>query len=251
MVVMEWLKSLGLNDKQRKLYLYLLENGAVNASKIAQDLGEQRTNVYLITESLEQKGLVEKDESSPVVLFRATDPERLQRLMTEKQKQLAGSATELKRALPELKGLYHLNTASDGLAYFEGLKGYEAALEDMIRSKSEVCVFGASNVSGARPDAWSILQKKLGERSLAKVPTRILFEESLRETTDIASRKRQKMQVRFWGNSVFAGEVAIYGSTVVLTTYDEKLISLVIKNSDIAATMQAIFDTAWVTPASN
>jgi hypothetical protein len=54
------------------------------------------------------------------------------------------------------------------------------------------------------------------------------------------------MEVRLWGGSVFAGEVAIYGNTVVLTTYDERLISLVIKNPDIATTMQTIFDTAWV-----
>ncbi|MEO8863345.1 MAG: hypothetical protein ABI354_03420 [Candidatus Saccharimonadales bacterium] len=54
------------------------------------------------------------------------------------------------------------------------------------------------------------------------------------------------MDVRFWGESVFEGEVAIYGPTVIMTTYDDKLISLVIKNSAIAATMQAIFDTAWL-----
>lgn len=242
---MEWLKALGLNEKQQRLYLYLLENGAATASKLAQSVGEQRTNIYLITEVLEQKGLVEKDESRPVVEFRAANPENLQKLMMNRQKQLAGSAAELKRALPELQGLYHLNTAHDGMAYFEGLKGYEAALEDMIRSQYEVCVFGASNVSRARPDAWSILQNKLNKRALVKVRTRILFEEALKETTDIASRKRQRMEVRFWGCSVFAGEVAIYGNTIVLTTYDEKLISLVIKNSEIATTMRAIFDTAW------
>lgn len=243
---MEWFKLLGLNDKQRNLYMYLLENGAVNASKIAKDLGEQRTNVYLLTEALQQKDLIEKDETSPVVLFRATNPDKLQKLMLAKQKQLAISAMELKKMLPELQGLYRLSTASDGLAHFEGLKGYEAALEDMVRFKSEICVFGASNVSRARPDAWKILQDKLNKRGFAKVPTRMLFEEELRSTTDIAAHNRQRMEVRFWGNSVFAGEVAIYGNTVVLTTYDEKLVSLVIKNQHIATTMRTIFDTAWV-----
>jgi len=116
----------------------------------------------------------------------------------------------------------------------------------MIRSKKEVCVFAASDVSRARPDAWDILQNKLAKRAHAKVGTRILFETALKQDTDIPSRERQRMKVRFWGDKAFEGEVAIYGPTVVLTTYDEKLVSLVIKNPAIAATMQTIFDTAWL-----
>ncbi len=244
--MMEWLSTLGITQKQQKLYMYLLEHGSHTASELAGILGEQRTNIYLLAEDLEKNGLLERDASRPVVRFLATNPNRLQRLMTQKQHALAESATQLKKALPEMTGLYQINSAQPGLAYFEGIKGYSAALEDMIRSEQEVCVFGASNVSRARPDAWDVLQNKLQKRALAKVRTRILFEQALQESTDIHSRQRQRMQVRFWGDAVFDSEVAVYGSTVVLTTYDDKLSSLVIKNQSLANTLQSIFDTAWI-----
>lgn len=242
---MEWFKDLGISAKQQKLYLFLLEHGARSASQLAQELGEQRTNIYLLAEDLEKKGLVERDTSQPTVRFIATSPARLQQLLGQKQQVLAATASQLRKALPDLQGLYQLSSSRPGLAYFEGLKGYMVALEDMIRSKQEVCVFGASDISQSRPDAWSVLQNKLTKRAHSKVSTRIIFETALGAITDIPSRQRQRMQVRFWGDRVFEGEVAMYGHTVVLTTYDDTLTSLVIRNPVIASTMQAIFDTAW------
>lgn len=242
---MEWFKDLDLNEKQQALYMHVLEKGAKTASELATELREQRTNIYLIAEELEELGLVQRDQSQPVVRFTAANPTRLQQLMREKQKKLASTVTELNKNIPELVALYHLNNEDQGMAYFEGLKGYTAALEDMIRTKKEVCVFAASNVSRARPDAWNVLQRKLDERARNKVKTKLLFEKGLDETRQRERRKKQKIEVRHWGKAPFDGEVAIYGATVVLTTYDEKLISLVIKNAAIAATLQSIFDTAW------
>ncbi len=247
---MQWLHSLGLNPKQSITYTFLLENGVQPASFIADKLGEQRTNVYLIIEQLIQKGLVEKDESQPVVRFRPANPERLLELMSQQQRNLAASSAQLKQQLPLLSGLFHLNVADEGLAYFEGLKGYSAALEDMTTSQFEVCVFGSSDISSNRPDAKDVLNAKFQKRSLAKVPTRIIFDESLREASDIPAflsmTTKKYTELRHWGHQPFGnGEIAIYGGTVVLTSYDEKLISLVIKNPAITATFQAIFDTAW------
>lgn len=246
---MEWLKSLGLNEKQQKLYIHLLEKGELSASQLGQNLGEQRTNIYLLLDSLINMGLVEKDESVAVTRFKVTSPDKLQEAMLTKQKQLAMYSSQMKKDLPELLGLFHLNTAHEGMAYFEGIKGYEAALEDMIKSKNEVCVFGATNIEAVRPDAWSILLRKLQKRGLAKVETRIIFEESLRNSPDLSVKTseilKKSMQVRFWGKSLFDGEIAIYGNTVVLTTYDEKLTSIVLKNRALATTFQSIFNAAW------
>lgn len=246
---MDWLKSLGLNEKQSLLYQHLLTKGRATASDLARDLGEQRTNIYLLLDALMQFGLAEKDERLPVAQFKATNPNKLQELMATRQKTLAASSAQMKQALPELLGLYHLNTAYDGMAYFEGLRGYEAALEDMNKTENEVCVFGATLLEEVRPDAWDVLIKKLQKRALARIKTRIIFEETRRTSptlsVDYSPLLKRYMEARFWGNSPFEGEVALYGTAVVLTSYDEKLVSLVIKNKTIAATFQAIFNTAW------
>lgn len=245
---MKWLSALGLNIKQQKVYLCLLENGTLTAAQLSATVHEQRTNIYIIVEQLTNLGLVEKDESLPVTRFKVTNPENLQTLMLAKQRNIAESNRKLKAELPELLGMFHLKTAHEGLAYFEGLKGYEAALEEMSKTKDEVCVFGASLVRDARPDAWNVLIHKLQKRAVAKIKTRIIFEESQKSsdlTVDTSSLLKKYMEARFWGNSLFDGEIALYDTTIVLTTYDEKLISLIIKNPRLATTFKTIFNTAW------
>jgi len=155
----------------------------------------------------------------------------------------------MKQALPELLGLFHLNTAYDGMAYFEGLKGYEAALEEMNKISGEVCVFGATELEEVRPDAWDVLVKQLSKRASHKIKTRILFETALQDSSQLSVDRspllKRYMEARFWGDSPYEGEIALYNNAVVLTSYDEKLVSLVIKNSMIATTFKAVFNTAW------
>lgn len=247
---MDWFKDIGLSDKQTRLYMFLLENSAKTASEMARALGEQRTNVYVLVDELEQKGLVQRDQSAPVVRFVAANPTQVQRLLQQEQKRLADQAIQLRKAMPELLGLHQLASPKSGIAYFEGLKGYAAALDDQIRpNHKEVCVFGATELEENRSDAWEILIEKLQKRGRAGIKTRIIFEEALRTSTtlssDYSALLRRTMKTRFWGVSPFEGEIAIYGDTVVLTSYDEKLVSLVVRNKQIAATFQAIFDQAW------
>ncbi len=247
---MEWLQSIGLNEKQRKLYLHLLEHGGLTASQLATELGEQRTNIYLLVDALIALGLVEKDETNPVAQFKVTNPQKLQDLMLARQRSVATHSAQMKHALPELLGLFHLNTSYDGMAYFEGLKGYEAALEEMNKITDEVRVFAASEIQYARLDAWDVLIRQLTKRASLKIKTRILFEKSLKGSTRLSVNHspllQRYMKAGFWGDSLFDGEIALYNNAVVLTSYDEKLVSLIIKNSAIATTFKAIFDTAWV-----
>ncbi|MEO8863346.1 MAG: helix-turn-helix domain-containing protein [Candidatus Saccharimonadales bacterium] len=156
MFTMEWFERIGLNDKQKKLYLHLLENGALTASQLADELKEQRTNIYLITDELVALDLIERNTRQPVARFMAANPARLQQLIAKQQQDLAVSAKQLRKILPELQGRYVLSSQKPGFAYYEGIKGYGLALDDMIRSGQEVCVFGSSNVSVARPDAWTL-----------------------------------------------------------------------------------------------
>lgn len=247
---MNWLKTIGLTQKQQDLYLYLLRQGVLTASELATALNEQRTNVYLLTDKLIELGLVTRDESQPIVRFRPVSPDRLQSLMSARQKFVAEQSVQLKKDLPNLLGLYHLHVAEEGMAYFEGLEGYTGALDDMLRSQLEVCVFGSTDVSIARPDADTVLRKSLQLRALAKVPTRIIFDESLRSNSALtvfsSEATKRYMEYRFWGEQSFGrGELALYGGTIVLTSYDEKLVTMVLKNPSLASMLQSIFDTAW------
>ncbi len=241
---MEWFHTIGLNTKQQKIYVYLLEYGASTASELAAGLEEQRTNIYLLMNDLIEKELIVRSESQPVVHFKIANPVRLQELMTENQTQVARSAARLRKELPELLGQYHLHTAGEGFAYFTGVKGYKATLDEPLRTRQEVCVFSTARVND-RPDLWDMLQNSLQKRAAQKVSTRMLLDPSLRTKVSITDMARKRIELQFWGVAAFQSEIALCGDTTVLTTYDDQLTSIVIKNKLITATFQAIFDTAW------
>ena len=54
------LTEIGLNKTQAKLYLTLIESGALLPSELADKTEEKRTNSYMVLEQLERLGLVEK-----------------------------------------------------------------------------------------------------------------------------------------------------------------------------------------------
>ena len=86
---MEWLKTIGLSQKQQDLYLYLLRHGGLTATELSDALKEQRTNIYLLVDKLIEAGLIVRDESQSVVRFQPVSPNRLQKLMNARQKSIA------------------------------------------------------------------------------------------------------------------------------------------------------------------
>lgn len=241
---MEALECLDLNTKQQSIYMYLLEHGPSTASDLGKSLGEQRTNIYLLSEKLVDMELVAKDDSTPITHLKITSPIRLQELLLEQQSKLAKNASRLKKQLPDFQGLYHLHTASEGLAYFTGVTGYRSTLDEQLRAGQDVCVISTAKVND-RPDLWDILQNSLQKRAIKKISTKMLLDPSLKSRVSVPELAQRRVQLRFWGNSPFQSEVALCGSSTILTTYDENLKSIVIKDRSITETFQVIFDTAW------
>lgn len=240
----EVLEQLGLNEKEAKLYLVLIEQGPLSAADLAKHAHETRTNTYMILERLQEMGLVSED-ASKVKQFIAAEPQKLQRIVVDKQESLKAVNAQLRAVLPDLSSKYRLAHHKPGVIYREGIDGLRESFEDMTRTGKEILVF-ASDVTPQNPSAYSVIRKSLEKRKSRGVTSRVLLHEDGRKYDDIEEWPKSRNQnVRFIGESPYEGEVAIYGNKCTFTVYKPQIIVTTVTNDVIAETMRTVFENLW------
>ncbi len=238
------LQQLGLNAKETNFYLYLLKNTQKTGAELAKELGETRTNTYMVLGKLIETGLVELEVSSPARHYSAANPEKLKGLLTSRQQQLRQAHSGLSSVLPELGSIFNLTQHKPGIIYFEGIEGYKAFQEDSFRLGEPISII-ASLAAPENKQAWDEIQKVAQKRNKNNIETRILFHTDAKNWLDVPALQAKGYEVRFWGETPLEGEIAIYGNKVGLTAYQPVLITTVITNEVIAGTFRAIFEQLW------
>ena len=94
----EILRSLGLSDKEIKIYLASLQLGSSLVQNIANFAELNRTSAYDLLKSLEQKGFVSYTIQSGKRLYQATQPNKIIDMLKEREELV-------KKILPELNTL--------------------------------------------------------------------------------------------------------------------------------------------------
>lgn len=238
----EILLQLGLTDKETALYLLLLKTPHLTAQQLADNTQIQRTNVYRLLDNMLALGIVTTD-NSPVKRFAASEPQSLQKLLQSKQDSLRQTASALSATMPAFRSQYSLSLDKPGVFHMAGSEGFERLLQDMVRSNTEVLLV-ASDDTPRDEDTLRRFRELLLERKKNGVSTRALFhgdpDEVIRNT--FAERG---LEVRFIGQTPFAGEVALYEDNVAFTVYDPSIVVTVLTNKHIAGTMRSLFEELW------
>lgn len=236
--------QLGLNPKESKFYLHLLEEGEHTASDIAKALKESRTNTYMVLERLTEEELVEVNEKLAVKQYAAASPEKLKSLLVRQQQKLKQSQQALSSVLPQLNSTYQLGQHKPGVAYFEGLDGYRIFQENVAKSEPPIDIF-ASNIVPENHEAWEELQKSVKKRVVRGTPARIIFHNDAKNWLDVPAFEANGYEVRFWGENPLVGEFVIFGDKIALTAYQPVVVTTVITNAVIAGTFRTIFEQLW------
>jgi sugar-specific transcriptional regulator TrmB len=240
----EALMQLGLNQKEAKLYLYLLQNGSQTALQAAKGLDEKRTNTYMLLDSLTEKGIVSANNDGGARHFAAGDPNSLKSLLEAEQQRQARASAALRVALPQLRSLYTLANNKPGVIHLAGIEGYLAMLDDSHRSTTDILVM-ASDEAPTDPETFELLKGRLYARKDAGIATRALFHHNGKEEQMLHDFRDRGTDLRFMGTRPFNGEVAIYEDNVVFTVYKPSLVTTIVTNSRIADTMRYMFDELW------
>jgi HTH-type transcriptional regulator, sugar sensing transcriptional regulator len=132
------LKKLGLTDKEIKIYLNLLENGSLSVRKVAEISEINRGTAYDILKDLEAKGLVSYYHKETKQNFVAEDPDRIIKLLIDREEELKNIKSKIEDMIPELKSLQNTSSDKPVTKYYEGGKGIKFILGDILASMKEI-----------------------------------------------------------------------------------------------------------------
>jgi sugar-specific transcriptional regulator TrmB len=198
----------------------------------------------MILERLHNYGLVIYDDTRPVREYRVADPNSIYTIWSTQQNQLKELKILMNKTLPDLQSRYKLSQIKPGVVYLEGLNGVKELLNDMAKSTDDILLIPSYTVT-AHKEAFELLQKGLMKRKYRGVKTLAVFHEDAREAIDVKEFAKKNVEVRFWGEHEYSGEMAVYGDKVVFTAYEPEIINTIITNVTIAKTMRALFFEVW------
>jgi len=239
------LQTLGLSEKEAKVFLASLELGPDTVQNIAKKSGINRPTAYVQIESLKKKGLMSEVEKGKKVLYTAESPERLSSLLNSLEKDLDFKKTEIKRILPGLKELFGGAGEKPKVRFYEGVEGFNAVYEDFLKTKDKkiesfVNLDKLFNLFPKHEDEYTTRRVKKGIKTLA-IYTR------KEGPLEGASDSKKLRTAKFIDEEKFpiAADMTIYDSKVAIIAYKANPVAVIIENKEIADTARAIFYLIW------
>lgn len=125
------LQKLGMNLKEVKLYLKLLEFGSAGANTLAKAIGENRTSTYSLLNAMIKKGFVSFFKKGSIKFFSATSPQVL-------IESFADDSKRLKSILPQLIAITNEYGQKPKITFYEGVDGIRQIGEILLEVPGSV-----------------------------------------------------------------------------------------------------------------
>jgi len=231
------LKQFGLKNKEIDVYLATLELGISSASQISKKADIIRTTIYDIMSNLMQKGLIGQTQKGKKRLFYAEEPEKLKKLLQEKEEQL-------KEILPILKSLYSTAGTKPKIRYYEGKEGLKEVYRDTLNYTGELVGYVSENILNLLGKNFT--DEYIAKRKKSKIFARVLGPDS----PDVISYKKfDKESLRMTrliskNKFPFSIEMNIYGNKVAFISFKEEM-GIIIESNEIAKNQKLLFELAW------
>ncbi len=233
------LKTLGLSEKESKIYLALLQLGPSTPYKMAKRSGLKRPTAYVIADELVEKGYAVKAPGDKHTYI-ARPPEVIYEEREEKM-------LEAKKTLPELQALQGGVADRPTILYFEGKEGMKQALMHRVKELHDTEMVGFF----ANPDFttqetyeqsfefndYRVKHNITARGLVTETETLKGFEEYLQDKTFVPKFIPKEM---FSSNASFE----FYPNFIKILFWDAS-IGVIIESPTVAKAMRQIFEMLW------
>lgn len=239
--MVETLQKLGLSNKEAKVYLAVLELGPSRIPLIADKSKIKRTTVYVLLESLMQKGIVSLQTTKNTKKFIAEKPQRLMNLLKEKEK-------DLKQILPELEALANTQKYTrPEVRFYHGKEGYITIAEETLETPNSTILCMGSlvktyNIVGKDYDSTHYIPMRLKKNIIFKG---LLFKDQASMALK-RDEKKYKREIKFLPqNFEFECYMTVFPNKIAMMSSEEELIGVVIKSPGLAQMEKQKFEMLW------
>ncbi|MEW5896233.1 MAG: helix-turn-helix domain-containing protein [Nanoarchaeota archaeon] len=235
----EKLKQIGLNEKESKVYIELLQAGDSLVSEISDKTKINRSLLYTILSDLANKGIVTYIIKNNVRYYRAAEPTKILSMLKEKEK-------IFESILPDLTELHKPRTKKPTIEILEGTEGIKTILNDVLRIKQEWFAF---NVPGKGPE---ILGPGVHAFEKERQKERILLRVICVKTKGGIKRGKEFLQMKYtkvrYALKPYESPASnwVYGDRIVIIFwYKEFPFAVRIIDRNLAESYKNHFKTLW------
>jgi len=230
----EALDSLSLSDKEKKVFLSLLELGDSPVNKITERSELIRVSVYPVLKSLIEKGFVSQYSMDKKSYFKAISPEQIIDLIKEKEDRVI-------RALPFLKEMENKIDRRTSTELFKGAKGISSFFDKIYSGEErELWAYGNGELIDQIIKYQSLSARKLRINRQIKLniivsplKTDYLKEKTYKNITKIRfSNKLSKINIYIIFGKEFVGIIDL----------TKEINAILIKNEEIARYHRFVYD---------
>ncbi len=241
----KYLQEIGLNDKESIVYLSLLSVEHASVLDLANKTKIKRPTVYVVLESLLQKGLVSETTVGKKTHYQAEPPERLETFVEKRKIALEESQKTLKDIIPQIKSISRESGERPVVKYFEGKEGIISSAEETFRDEiggdeSVYLIYPKDIINELFPEKER--QKYRQTRLNKKVKSKVIYTFKKGEYPSDATGDRIKIDGSKYPISC---DIAIYKDKVRISVLGDKLSSIFIRSKDVADTLRSLFNLAF------
>lgn len=240
------LEKIGLSKLEVEYYLALLKRSPQKASEISKRFSTPKATVLLALNRLaDEFGIVKRSRQKNSFLFLVEDVKELLLYLEREELDVTNQKKELTDLIPELRSMQHFELSKPKIYYFEGLKGIQQALEQVL----EECD-GEYIAYGVVDDAFKFLPNLYPDYYERRVAKKINIKAimpalplSIKEAAE-DEIKRQRKSHLIPAKWYYPIQINIYRGTIVYFSYEEGF-ALMIKSKPIADCMHKMFEFAY------
>ncbi|MEK9152233.1 MAG: TrmB family transcriptional regulator, partial [Patescibacteria group bacterium] len=212
---------------------------------LAKDTDLNRGSVYDALKNLQSAGLAGFFQKHKKQVFAAEDPEKLLEVVERRERHAASLKRDVSEVLPELRSLFVHGGAKPVVKYYEGPKGVNIILQDVLRTMSENPdkTYRAYSSSLLRDYLYKEFPHFTRERIARGLKVKVIAVGPGGEDQSLAER-RWLSDLR--GSPTYS---IIYGHKVAFVSLDKNgsPIGVLIEDERIAETERMIFEHVWRT----
>lgn len=242
--------SLGLSDKEAKVYLASLELGPSTVQLISQKSKVNRATAYVVIDSLMEMGLMSTYDENRKTFFTAEDPERLLEFLRNEEGEVKKKIDLLQERLPELKSILNTKSGKPTVKYYEGYEGLEAVRMDFINSlNSGDIIYAFVPIddyieSGLKEKGVDITKKRVDK----KIKMKVIY--TSRNGRQLDYEKKEGIDLKEYlyidyEKYPFSGGMNIYGDKILMMDYKGKMGGVVIENATLADSLKSFSRLIW------
>lgn len=236
----EILEGLGLTRAEVKVYIALLELGAVRAGPILDKTGLQNSVVHTTLNRLIEKGFVSFVKEGKRHIYQASNPKNILEFIDEKR-------MRFEEILPELLAKQGRSKEKPEVTIFRGTRGMREILYELLKAGGkEHHTIGSSEKSLMMGTNWWVEYHK--KRAHNGIYAKLLFNESLKEWKAEKRYPKGKTEIRYTKSGFEPlTETIIRNDKVGIIVWTDKPIGILAHNNEMAQSYEKYFQYLWKT----